>query len=71
MARCDGEHSVARGAHRVSYVLLHKDAVSGPFFARLQYIHTHNAPVYCAQTKAMDFTRDNLASGCHEAINLH
>ena len=25
MARRDGEHSVARGAHRISYVLLRKD----------------------------------------------
>ena len=26
-ARCDGEHSVARGAHRITYVLLCKDAL--------------------------------------------
>ena len=26
-ARCDGEHSVARGAHRISYILLLKDAL--------------------------------------------
>ena len=25
--RCDGEHSVAHGAHRISYVLLRKDAL--------------------------------------------
>ena len=27
MAQCDGKHSVTRGAHRISYVYLRKDAL--------------------------------------------
>ena len=28
----DGEHSVARGVHRISYVLLRKDAISVKYY---------------------------------------